>query len=168
MWVSRLTYQVTTSRGRSNNYCNFKAVMSMKVEVKVKMLVAQPCLTLCNPMVYNLCPCKSPGKDTGVGSHSLLQGIFPTQGSNLSLPHCRQILYHLSNQGSICNNGNVLWKYLKSADMPVTLLSTFTIKGSAKFQNLVRGKKLLFRFTEIGRTRYWPSKPSHRILNNHY
>ena len=37
-----------------------------------------------------------PGKNTGVGSHSLLQGIFPTQGSNPSLLHCKQILYHLS------------------------------------------------------------------------
>ena len=35
-----------------------------------------------------------------MGCHSLLQGIFPTQGSNLSLPHCRQILYSLSHQGS--------------------------------------------------------------------
>ena len=38
--------------------------------------------------------------DTGVGSCSLLQGIFPTQGSNPSLLHCRQILYQLSHQGS--------------------------------------------------------------------
>ena len=37
---------------------------------------------------------------TGVGSFSFLQGIFPTQGSNPGLPHCRQILYHLSHQGS--------------------------------------------------------------------
>ena len=37
---------------------------------------------------------------TGVGSHSLLQGIFPTQGSNPGFPHCRQILYQLSYQGS--------------------------------------------------------------------
>ena len=42
----------------------------------------------------------SPGKNTGVGCHALLQGIFPTQGSNEGLPHCRQILYHLSHQGS--------------------------------------------------------------------
>ena len=42
----------------------------------------------------------SPGKSTGVGYHSLLQGLFPTQGSNSSLPHCRQILYHLSHQGN--------------------------------------------------------------------
>ena len=42
----------------------------------------------------------SPGKNTGVGCYALLQGIFPTQGSNPGLPHCRQILYHLSHQGS--------------------------------------------------------------------
>ena len=41
-----------------------------------------------------------PGKNTGVGCHSLLQGIFPTQESNPGLPHCRWILYHLSHQGS--------------------------------------------------------------------
>ena len=45
-------------------------------------------------------PWNSVGKNTGVGYHSLLQGIFPTQGSNPSLPHCKQILYHLSHQGS--------------------------------------------------------------------
>ena len=44
-----------------------------------------------------LCPWHSSGKDTGVGSHSLLQGIFPTQGTNPGLPHCRQTLYHLRN-----------------------------------------------------------------------
>ena len=42
----------------------------------------------------------SPGKNTGVGCHSYLQGIFPTQGSNPSLPHCRQLLYQFSHQGS--------------------------------------------------------------------
>ena len=39
-------------------------------------------------------------KNTGVGCHALLQGISLTQGLNLSLPHCRWILYHLSHQGS--------------------------------------------------------------------
>ena len=47
-----------------------------------------------------LCPWDSPGKNTGVGSHSLLQGIFPTQSSKLGLLACREILYHLSHQGS--------------------------------------------------------------------
>ena len=47
-----------------------------------------------------LCPWDSSGKNTGVGCHSILQGIFLTQGSNPGLLHCRQILYHLSHQGS--------------------------------------------------------------------
>ena len=42
----------------------------------------------------------SPGQNTGVGSRSLLQGIFPTQGSNPGLTHCRRVLYQLSHKGS--------------------------------------------------------------------
>ena len=42
----------------------------------------------------------SPGQNTGVGSLSLLQGIFPTQGGNPGLLHCRQILYQLSHMGN--------------------------------------------------------------------
>ena len=45
-------------------------------------------------------PWSSPGQNTGVGSISFLQGIFPIQGSNPRLPHCRWILYQLSHQGS--------------------------------------------------------------------
>ena len=45
-------------------------------------------------------PWNSPGQNTGVGSLSLLQGIFPTQGSNPGLPHCREILYQLNHKGS--------------------------------------------------------------------
>ena len=48
------------------------------------------------PSVYG----DSPGKNTGVGCHFLLHGIFPTQGSNPGLPHHRWILYHLSHRGS--------------------------------------------------------------------
>ena len=47
-----------------------------------------------------LCPWDFPGKNTRVGCHFLLQGIFPTQGSNPGLLHYRQILYWLSNKGS--------------------------------------------------------------------
>ena len=47
-----------------------------------------------------LCPWNFPGKNSGVGSHSLLQGIFQIQGSNSGLLHCRLILYHLSHQES--------------------------------------------------------------------
>ena len=51
----------------------------------------QPCGL---PPARILCPWDSPGKHTGVGCHALLQGIFPTQGLNPGLLHCRQILYH--------------------------------------------------------------------------
>ena len=64
--------------------------------------VAQSCPTLCDPMDSSL-PGSSihfPGKSTGVDYHFLLQRIFPTQGSNLGLPHRRQRLYRLSHQGS--------------------------------------------------------------------
>ena len=45
-------------------------------------------------------PWNSPGQNTGVGSLSLLQEIFPTQGSNPGLPHCKRILSQLSHKGS--------------------------------------------------------------------
>ena len=53
-------------------------------------------------------PCNSPGQNTGVGSFSLLQGIFPAQGSNPGLPHCRQILYQLSHQGPVAGSTYLL------------------------------------------------------------
>ena len=71
--------------------------------------VAQSCTTLCDPIdgsppgspIPRLShPWDSPGKNTGVGCHFLLQGNFPTQGLNPCLLHCRQTLYHLSHKGS--------------------------------------------------------------------
>ena len=66
--------------------------------------VAQACL-FATPWTVaqgpSLVPGDSPVKSTGVRCHALLQGIFPTQGLNLGLPHCRQILYRLSHQGSL-------------------------------------------------------------------
>ena len=47
-----------------------------------------------------LCTWDFPGRNAGVGNLSLLQGIFPTQGSNPGLPHYRQILYQLRHQGN--------------------------------------------------------------------
>ena len=66
------------------------------------MLVVQSCPTLwdpvdCSPPGFSVHG-NSPGKNTGVGCHALLHGIFPTWGSNTGLLHCRQILYHLSHR----------------------------------------------------------------------
>ena len=69
----------------------------MQSSISLRVKVAQSCPTLCDPMD---CPWNSPGQNTGGDSRSLLQGIFPTQGSNQVLPHCRRTLYQLSHEGS--------------------------------------------------------------------
>ena len=64
--------------------------------------------------------------NAGVGSHALLQGIFPTQGLNLGFLHCRWILYQLSHQGS----PNCPQEYLLEmlyADEPIHMLIQFKI-----------------------------------------
>ena len=93
--------------------------------------VAQSCPTLCNtmdcsPPGFFLRPWDFPGKSTRVGCQFLLQGIFPTQGSNPDLPHCRQTLYPLSHQGSpwILGGGLV-------AKSCLTLLTLWTIACQA-------------------------------------
>ena len=64
----------------------------LNLEDKVKMLVPQSCLTLCNPMDYSLPGCSVPGlfpgNNTGMGCHFLLQGIFLTQGSKVHFLLC--------------------------------------------------------------------------------
>ena len=86
--------------------CSPETIITLLIRY-VLCLVAQLCLTLCNTI-----DCSPPGssvhgyspsKNTGVNCHALLQGIFLTQGSNLSLLcllNCRQILYALSHLGS--------------------------------------------------------------------
>ena len=90
------------------------AVLDLTDEIKSSLfccccLVAKLCPSFLVPhgqeSTWLLCPCDFQDKNTGVGRHSFLQGIFPTQGMNLSLLHCRQILYHLSHQGS-----SICWK----------------------------------------------------------
>ena len=63
---------------------------------------------LCDPMDCSLPGWNSPGQNTAVGSRSLRQGIYPTEGSNPGLPHYRWILYDLSHQGNPCD---ILWSY---------------------------------------------------------
>ena len=63
-----------------------------------------------------LCPWDSPGKNTGVGCHALFQEIFPTQGSNLHLLHCRQILYHWATRKAPCCDVR-----LKKSNVPSSL-----------------------------------------------
>ena len=68
-----------------------------KKKKKVKVSATQACPTLCDPRTA----AHSPAKNTGVGSHLLLQEIFPTQGLNPGLPHYRQSLYHWATGGAV-------------------------------------------------------------------
>ena len=90
-WQKTLKQTDGSSKNQTKNY-------------PVLCLVIQSCPTLCNPMVCSPRGSSvhgdSPGKNSRVGCHALLQGVFPTQGSNPGLLHCRWILYHLSHQGS--------------------------------------------------------------------
>jgi len=75
-------------------------------------------------------PWNSPGQNTGMGSLSFLQGVFPIQGSNPGLPHCRQIINQLSHQGipqykieSLKINKNI-WSFLWQGKLCAYELST--------------------------------------------
>ena len=81
------------------NQCNIVKLNKIKKKKKEsESEVSQSCPTLCDPMDTRLPhPWDFLGKSTGLGCHFLLQGIFPTQGLNPGLPHCRQTLYRLSH-----------------------------------------------------------------------
>ena len=79
-----------------------------------------------------LCPWDSPGKNTGAGSHSLLQGIFLTQELNLGLLHFRQILYCLNHQG-------IPWEELENYYHP----NTVDLPVLIKIQNRMRNQDIV-------------------------
>ena len=71
----------------------------------------------------------SPGQNTGVGSPSLLQRIFPTQGLNPGLPHCRQILYQLSHKESPRILQWVTYPFSSGSSQPRNRTGVFCIAG---------------------------------------
>ena len=80
-----------------------------------------------------LCPWNFPGKNTRVSCYSLLPGIFPIQGWNPGLLYCRQILYHLSHQGSpICW---ILYFLVHKHIYPTALVSVINMPSGAHFNN---------------------------------
>ena len=109
-----------------------------------------------------LCPWDSPGKNTGVGCHALLQGIFPTRGSNPSLPHRRRILYHLSHQGS------PLWSHhhsdtktkdstKKESYRPISLMNT-----DAKLVNRTLANWIQQHIKKTTHQDHWDSSQLHK------
>ena len=99
-------------------------------------------------------PSNPSGQNTGMGSCSLLQGIFPTQGSNPGFPHCRQILYQLSHQGretlryssvqvsrSVMSNSVIPWTAARQPSLSITnswsFLKLMSIKPVILFNHLI-------------------------------
>jgi len=68
-------------------------------------------------------------QEYGVGSLSLLQGIFPTQGSNPGLPHCRRILHQLSHQGSQRMLEWVAYPFSSRASLPRNGTDVYSFAG---------------------------------------
>ena len=100
-------------------------------------------------LILTKTPWNSPGKDTGVGSHSLLQGIFPTQGSNLGLLHCRWILYYLTHSGSLHKtdvilHNSLLRKLRLELLQNLPKLSLFLDSGDLEFVTLSVSKAYVF------------------------
>ena len=93
-------------------------------------------------------PWNSPGQNTGVGSLSLLQGFFPTQGSNPGLPHCRQILYQLRPKGSPTILEWVVWPFSS---------------GSSQPRNQTRVSCIAGRFFTN-----WAIREAHRLTNSYF
>ena len=96
---------------------------------KVSHSVVSDSVTSGTAVLQLLCPWGFPGKSTGVGCHVLLQGIFPTQGLNPDLLHCRQILYCLSHI-YIYTNGI----YLGTTIFQEAVSFTFCLEGKWTLQ----------------------------------
>ena len=102
LYVTIFTYiwhQRNKQQKKMINKLDFKMLLQRRY-----LMVAQSCPSLSDPIDYSLPGSSvhgdSSGKSTGVCCHSLLQKIFPTQGLNPGLLHCRQILYPLNHQVS--------------------------------------------------------------------
>ena len=110
--------------------------------IVVMVLVALSCPTLwCLrlSLIRLLCSWNSPGQNTGVGSHSVLQGVFPIQGLNLGLLYCMQILY--------------CWSYQRSLRLR---FNTILIKTPAGFFFFLESDKLIIKLI-------WNCKASRKI-----
>ena len=95
----------------SNGGINFRVVFRKWSESHSVMSNSlQPC------KLYS--PWNAPGENTAVGSLSLLQGIFPTQGLNPGIPHCRQILYLLNHKGNPRILGWVAYPFSSKSSQP--------------------------------------------------
>ena len=97
------------------------------------MYCAQSCPTLCDPIGCSLPGPSvhgySPGKNTGVGCHFLLQGIFQIQGLNPGLLHCRWILYQMNQKGNPRTLAWVAYHFASGSSQPRNRTRVSSIAG---------------------------------------
>ena len=119
-------------------------------------------------------PWNSPGQNTEVGSLSLLQGIFPTQGSNPGLPHCRQILYQLSHKGSRRILEWVAYSFSSRSSQPRNQTRVSCIAGGfftnwaireASTSLILEKRKSKLQWGTTSHQSEWPSLKSLQITN---
>ena len=94
-------------------------------------------------------PWNYPGQNTGVGSLSFLQGIFPTQGLNPGLLHCRQILYQLSHKGSPRVLGWVAYSFSSRSSWPRDQTRVFCIAGGFFTNWAISERGIMSSFIQI-------------------
>ena len=102
--------------------------MLLKELCAVLSLLAVPCNPMdCSPPISSVHG-DYPGKNTGAGCHALLQGIFPTQGLNPGIPHCKLILYCLSHQGSARILEYVAYPFCRGTSLPKIELASHALQ----------------------------------------
>ena len=127
----------------NTHHCRF-----FKCSINAVCLVTHPCPTLCDPTDSNPPGSSvhgaSPGKNTGVGCHALLQGIFPTQGSNPGLPHCRRIPYRLMLASSLLS-----WRGAANTLVPSSLPSGIRRRTARGMIRWFRVESYMFHISRI-------------------
>ena len=113
----------------------------------MKATVTQMCPSLCESMD---CPWNSPGQNTGVGSLSLLQGTFLTQGLTPGLLHCRRILYQLSHKGNPRTPEWVAHPFTRRSSQPRDRTLVSHMAGRVFTNWAIREEKSIVYFTEKG------------------
>ena len=142
-FLSRAAYKVTFLQ---DHFLQYLSDQKSESEMWKRKLLS--CVRLFT-ILWLYSPWNAPGQNTGVGSLSLLQGIFPTQRSNPGLPHCRQILYQLSHKGSPRILEWVAYPFSSGSSRPRNQTRVpcitggfFTNSGFFYFNTIIFGKRI--------------------------
>ena len=128
-------YKVKTSKHKKISIHSL--IASIILFVIHACLVAQSCPPHGLWPIGLLCPWSSPGKNTGVGCHFLLQGIFATWGSNLGLLHWRRVLYCLSHHKAGAAHSGCQHRFYEMVPYWLHLCKLLTLNSHYTILNLI-------------------------------